>query len=126
MFNADNICDVYDDPRADHFLANTSFSNESRSAEREIIESEIFIQQSGNKLCRVTLSDISASGFRMTSKRNLDPLQPIFIRLPGIKSLSATIRWEGFKDYGCQFAQALSPTLFNLLVAKLKSLDTAS
>lgn len=103
-----------------------SIANENRMDDREVIESEILIQQVGSKPCRVTLSNISASGFRMTSKRNLDPLQPIFIRLPGIQSLSATIRWEGFRDYGCQFTQPLSPELFGRLLSKLKSLDTAA
>lgn len=99
---------------------------ESRKATREFIETEIFIFQSGNKLCRATLSDISASGFKITSKRNLDPAQPVFIRLPGIQSLSANIKWEGFKDYGCQFTRALTPKIFEGLVSKLRSLDTAS
>lgn len=116
MINAVNVCHLDNEPPA----------NENRISPREDLESEIFIQQSGNKLCRVTLSNISASGFRMTSKRNLDPLQPIFIRLPGIPSLSATIRWEGFKDYGCQFTQPLTPEVFDRLLSKLKSLDTES
>lgn len=121
MLNAENICHVEDDA-----LTNDALASEHRRAEREVIESEIFIQQSGNKLSRVTLSNISASGFRMTSKRNLDPLQPIFIRIPGIQSLSATIRWEGFKDYGCQFSQTLTPKVFDRLLSKLKSLGSAS
>lgn len=114
MVNAINACHIENDAPA----------NENRIAPRETLESEIFIQQSGNKLCRVTLSNISESGFRMTSKRNLDHLQPIFIRLPGIPSLSATIRWEGFKDYGCQFSQPLTANIYARLLSKLKSLDT--
>lgn len=116
MANAENIC---------HADRDTS-TIESRKATREIIETEILIFQSKNKLCRVTLSDISTSGFKMTSKRVLDPKQPVFIRLPGIQSLSANIKWEGFKDYGCQFTRALTPKILDNLVAKLRSLDTAS
>ncbi|WP_442955391.1 PilZ domain-containing protein [Parasphingorhabdus sp.] len=99
---------------------------ESRNATREPIHTEILICQSGQKLSRATLSDISVSGFKLTSKRSLNPAQPVFIRLPGIQSLSATIRWEGFKDYGCQFTRTLNPKIFEQLVSKLRSLNPTS
>tara|TARA_R110000772_G_scaffold147233_4_gene257698 strand:- start:1192 stop:1545 length:354 start_codon:yes stop_codon:yes gene_type:complete len=116
MAHTENIC---------HADGDNSVTD-NRKADREAIETEIFIFQSGKKLCRATLSDISISGFKMTSKRSLDPEQPVFIRLPGIQSLSATIRWEGFKDYGCQFTRVLTPKLFDSLVSKLRSLEAAS
>lgn len=118
MLNVEDI-----DCSVDHALKDNAHSCENRMAVRELLNTEIFVQQSGNKPRRVTLSDISSSGFRMTSKGSLDPLKPIFIRIPGIQSLSATIRWEGFKDYGCQFSQALTPSVFNNLLSKLKSLS---
>ena len=118
MANVEKICDPKDTVSKDNVL-----SCENRKVAREVLDTEIFIQQSGSKLCRVTLSDISTSGFRMTSKGCLDPLKPIFIRIPGIQSLSATIRWEGFKDYGCQFSRVLTPAVFDNLLSKLKSLN---
>ncbi|MEP0074324.1 MAG: PilZ domain-containing protein [Parasphingorhabdus sp.] len=99
---------------------------ENRKASRKSIQAEIFVSQSENKLYRVVLSDISVSGFKMTSRRSLNPNQAVFIRLPGIRSLSATIQWEGFKDYGCQFTHALHPKVFEYLLSKLNISEVAS
>ncbi len=98
---------------------------ESRINHREAIRTEIFVTQSENKLCRATLSDISLSGFKMTSRKSLDPQQPVFIRLPSIQSLSANIKWEGFKDYGCQFTRPLPKKIFEQLVSQLQKLEVA-
>lgn len=62
----------------------------------------------------------------MTSQRSLDPSQPVYIRLPGLQSLGANVKWEGFKDYGCQFIHALNPNVFENLVSKLKTLKNVN
>ena len=94
--------------------------DECRSSVREQVHAEILLSQSDGKTFRATLSDLSATGFRMSSKRVLDATRPVFIRLPGLPILSAHIRWEGFSDYGCQFNIPLADHVLQHLLMRLK------
>ncbi|GAA0471460.1 hypothetical protein GCM10009096_10570 [Parasphingorhabdus litoris] len=93
---------------------------DGRHAVREAVEAEIFIRQSDSQLFRATLSDLSVSGFRMTSYTHLDPKKLVYIRLPGIQTLSATIKWVDYQDYGCAFTNDLHPAVLEHLIKKLR------
>ncbi len=97
--------------------------HEYRGAPREIIEAEIFVRQSNSQLFRATLSDMSTSGFKMTSYTDLDHDKPVYIRLPGIQTLSATIKWNDYQDYGCAFTNQLHPAVLEHLVSKLRAFE---
>ncbi|MEP5409276.1 PilZ domain-containing protein [Parasphingorhabdus sp.] len=92
----------------------------NRRTVREIVEAEIFIRQSNSQLFRATLSDLSVAGFRMTSYTHLDRKKPVFIRLPGIQTLSADIKWVDHEEYGCEFANELHPAVLEHLVVRLR------
>ncbi|WP_422343168.1 PilZ domain-containing protein [Parasphingorhabdus sp.] len=96
---------------------------EYRGAAREIIEAEIFVRQLNSQLFRATLSDISTSGFKMTSYTDLDQNKPVYIRLPGMQTLSATIRWNDYQEYGCAFNNQLHPAVLEHLVSKLRAFE---
>lgn len=93
----------------------------NRTAPREIVEAEIFVRQSDSQLFRATLSDLSVSGFKMTSYTYLDHKKPVYIRLPGIQTLRAAIKWHDHQDYGCAFANDLHPAVLEHLVSKLRA-----
>lgn len=95
----------------------------NRRNAREIIEAEIFVRQSDSQLFRATLSDVSVSGFKMTSYTYLDDKKPVYIRLPGIQTLSARIKWHDHQDYGCAFTNDLHPAVLEHLVSKLRAFE---
>tara|TARA_R110000772_G_scaffold156977_13_gene268254 strand:+ start:215 stop:550 length:336 start_codon:yes stop_codon:yes gene_type:complete len=92
----------------------------NRKHERSTVGGEILVRQSNSQLFPAALSDLSVSGFKMTSYTHLDEQKPVYIRLPGIQTLTATIQWTGFQEYGCAFAQDLHPAVLEHLLAKLR------
>ncbi len=91
-----------------------------RNSVREDVDAEILLHQSGGNTHRATLVNISSTGFKMTSMSGLDPNKPVFIRLPGLPILAANIRWEGFSDFGCEFARPLEAHVMEVLLKKLR------
>lgn len=94
--------------------------NECRSSVREQVHAEILVHQSGGKSFRGILSDLSTTGFKMSSISGVDASRPVFIRMPGLPILSANVRWEGFSDYGCQFNTPLAPHVMQHLLTRLQ------
>lgn len=94
-----------------------------RRRPREIIEAEIFVKQSDTQLFRATLSDLSVSGFKVKSYTDLDLKKPVYIRLPGIQTLSAQIKWSNYQDYGCAFTDDLHPAVLEHLMTKLREFE---
>lgn len=96
---------------------------DNRRHDRETVEAVIFIRQSNSQLFRATLSDLSVSGFRMVSLTDLDNSKAVYIRLPGIQTLSAKIKWADYNDYGCAFTDELHPAVLQHLVTKLREFE---
>ncbi|QTD56702.1 PilZ domain-containing protein [Parasphingorhabdus cellanae] len=92
----------------------------NRRGSLQIVEAEIFVKQSNSQLFRATLSDLSVSGFKMTSYTDLDHEKPVHIRLPGIQTLSASIKWADYEDYGCEFSDELHPAVLEHLITRLR------
>jgi len=103
--------------KTDH--AQNALPNNRRNS-REILDSEVLVRQSDSQPFRATLSDLSVSGFKLTSYTDLDHKKPVYIRLPGIQTLSAAIKWHGYQEYGCAFANDLHPAVLEHLVKKLR------
>ncbi|MEP3227188.1 MAG: PilZ domain-containing protein [Parasphingorhabdus sp.] len=89
---------------------------------RRIVEAEIFIRQSDTQIFRATLSDLSVSGFKMTSYTGVDDKKPIYIRLPGIQTLGARVIWSDHQDYGCAFQNVLHPAVLDHLAQKINGM----
>lgn len=87
---------------------------------RTNIQAEIFVRQATAQLFRATLSDISVSGFKLNSFTSLNTDKMVFVKIPGLESLGAHIRWEDYQDYGCEFANPLHPAVFDHLVSGLQ------
>ena len=99
--------------------AQNALPNNRRNS-RQILDSEVLVRQSDSQPFRATLSDLSVSGFKLTSYTDLDPKKPVYIRLPGIQTLSAATKWCGYQEYGCAFTNDLHPAVLEHLVKKLQ------
>jgi hypothetical protein len=66
------------------------------------------------------MDDISRTGFRIAWLPGAAPEQPLRIRIPGIRMLSAQIRWQQGKAVGCEFTEPLHIAVFEHLIAQLR------
>ncbi len=64
---------------------------------------------------KVRLEDISQAGFRIAWFQGCSPDLPLRIRIPGMRLLTAHIRWEQDKAVGCEFAEPLHVAVFEHL-----------
>jgi len=62
------------------------------------------------------LEDISRKGFRIAWLPNAQEDRPQRIRIPGLRLLTARIRWRDGKSVGCEFAETLHVTVFEHIV----------
>ncbi|GAB5489448.1 MAG: hypothetical protein Pars2KO_30180 [Parasphingorhabdus sp.] len=90
---------------------------------RTSIRAEIFVRQATAQLFRATLSDLSVSGFKLNSFTSLDPDKMVFVKIPGLQTLGAQIRWTNYQDYGCEFTHPLHPAVFDHFISKLKEFE---
>lgn len=66
----------------------------------------------------VRLNDISQSGFRIALLPGARVNVPLRIRIPGLRMLTAQVRWIEGKTVGCEFAEPLHVAVFEHIVAQ--------
>lgn len=66
----------------------------------------------------VRLQDLSHTGFRIAWLPDASPDKPLRIRIPGLKVLTAEIRWQKGKAVGCQFVEPLHVAVFEHIVRR--------
>jgi hypothetical protein len=93
--------------------------SDQRDDDRRAISATISFRQPGRKGNMVSLRDVSATGCRFTSYAHPVIGQRIWISLPGLESLVATVRWVRGNDCGCQFERALYPAVLDSIVQRL-------
>jgi len=96
-------------------------STEQRNVDRRTTSATISFRQPGRKANMVSLRDVSATGCRFTSYARPVVGQRIWISLPGLESLAATVRWITGNDCGCQFDRALYPAVLDTIMQRLGS-----
>ena len=82
------------------------------------------IRAVGGSKIRITVVDISATGFRMECSSYTLIDQFIFLTMPGFESLQATIIWQTEWMCGCQFTHPLHPAVYDHIVRTHPALDT--
>ena len=74
------------------------------------------IRQGTRPWTRVTLHDISDSGFRIDWRPGFDERSPVYIRIPGLELLISHLRWKRENWIGCEFAHRLYPAVYDHIV----------
>ena len=67
----------------------------------------------------VYLIDLSMTGFQAEAHPSLDPGAIVWLVLPGMQGLEATVMWRQRRVVGCRFNHPLHPAVFDHLVGKL-------
>ncbi len=92
---------------------------EQRDDDRRLVAATISFRQPGRKGTMVSLRDVSATGCRFTSYVQPAVGQQIWISLPGLESLGATVRWVMGNDCGCEFNRALYPAVLESVMVRI-------
>lgn len=66
----------------------------------------------------VQLIDLSVTGFQAEAHPSLDPGAIVWLTIPGMQGLEATIMWRRRQVVGARFNQPLHPAVFDHLVAR--------
>lgn len=73
--------------------------------------------RSSNKFS-VHLLDLSTTGFRAEAHPSLDPGAIVWLTIPGLQGLEATVMWRQRLVVGCRFNHPLHPAVFDHLIRK--------
>jgi hypothetical protein len=70
------------------------------------------IRQGCDPWTKVRITDLSRTGFRMAWVPRSRNDTKLWIRIPGLQPLAATIRWQDQSGIGCEFAAPLYEPVF--------------
>ena len=75
-----------------------------------------FLREPGYSRAAVTVRDLSLRGFRTEWPYRLRPGAMLWLTLPGLHPMPATVAWAMSFEIGCLFNRALHPAVFDTLV----------
>ena len=82
-----------------------------RAAQRASVSATARLREAGRTPFEVTLSDLSATGFRMETFARLQVGTKIWVNLPDLAPLEAFVRRCDGQIYGCEFLRPLHPAV---------------
>jgi PilZ domain len=86
--------------------------SDTRRAERLDLEFPAMLREAGMTKFQVKVKDLSVTGFRCETSFTMNPGTPIWLTIPGLSGLEATVAWkDGFK-YGFAFRAPLHVAIF--------------
>ncbi|PEQ13256.1 pilus assembly protein PilZ [Novosphingobium sp. PC22D] len=93
-------------------------AQEDRSAPRTRLTIPASLRPSGSKGYQTVVRDLSLSGFSATAINRLHKGTLVWLTLPGMESLQATVVWWDNGLVGCAFESLLSPIIHDNLLAR--------
>jgi PilZ domain len=78
------------------------------------------VRQSLRAWATVRLDDISQTGFKIAWLPHCYPDAPLKVQIPGLKVLTANIRWSRGKEVGCEFSEPLHVAVFDHIVKQAR------
>ena len=76
-----------------------------------------------SKWRNVRLLNLSPEGFHVWWPNPVDAEMKVWVRLPGLQSLKAEVRWSEAGSVGCQFVQPLAAYVFEHIVTRTRRWD---
>lgn len=92
-----------------------------RRAERLPVELGAGLRQRGASGVSVQIMDLSTDGFKAATHLELHPGADVWLRLPGLESSHAQVRWAEGHYIGCAFVRPLHPAVLDMVVARARS-----
>ncbi|MBN8808093.1 MAG: PilZ domain-containing protein [Sphingomonas sp.] len=92
---------------------------ESRRQERVAVAMTARLRDRASNKYDVHLLDLSVTGFRAEAHQALDKDMIVWLTIPGMQGLEATVAWRRGKIIGCHFRQPLYPAVLDHIVRTL-------
>ncbi|TPG16665.1 pilus assembly protein PilZ [Sphingomonas koreensis] len=91
-------------------------SGDHRRALRKAVKLSAQLRDRGTTKFSIDVVDLSTSGFRAETSFTLYEGNRVWLTLPGLAGLEATVAWRDGYTYGCAFGQPLHPAVFDHIV----------
>ncbi len=104
------------DPRSPFSGATPPSHAEGRTAARSQVLILAELRDRTSTRHNVEVLDLSATGFRCVADYSLEAGQTIWIKLPGLSGLEATVAWRRADMIGAAFLRPLYPAVFEHIV----------
>jgi hypothetical protein len=88
-----------------------------RAAPRVEVAMDAGLRKSGGSAIPIRLMDLSTHGFRTETHLYLDPGDIVWVRLPGLESMPAIVKWAKGSLVGCAFERPLHPAVLDRIVS---------
>ncbi len=88
----------------------------SREFERGAVSIAADIRESGGGKQKMSVLDLSRSGFRMHCIFLIPSDRMVFLTMPGFGSMEARIAWHEGDYYGCEFKQRLHEAVYDHVI----------
>jgi hypothetical protein len=89
-----------------------------RKSQRIDVEVDAGLRQRGASGVSVRVLDLSPEGFRASTHLELGNGSDVWLRLPGLEPLHATVAWSTGHFIGCAFERPLHPAVVAMIVQK--------
>ncbi|THD38184.1 MAG: PilZ domain-containing protein [Sphingomonas sp.] len=107
------------DARTFGFDAPAGGMNDHRRQQRVGMASVAKLRDRASNKYDVHLLDLSITGFRAEAHYSLDAGSIVWLTMPGLQGLEATVAWRRGTVIGCRFRQPLYPAVFDHIVKTL-------
>jgi PilZ domain len=105
-------------------MASNAQSSEHRTTMRLDVRFHACLREPGSaQKFEVDVIDLSMTGFRFETSFTIRPGNKVFVTIPGMSTLEATVAWGRGYVYGAQFNQPLYSGVFDLIAARHKKPD---
>jgi hypothetical protein len=89
---------------------------EGRKTRRAEVTVGAGLRQRGASGVTIQLLDLSTDGFRAATHLELETGTDVWLRLPGLESLHARVRWQRGHLLGGEFVRPLHPAVLDMIV----------
>ena len=97
-------------------MAGGEYDINSREFERGNVRIGAEIREKGAGKQRISVLDLSRSGFRMHCIFLISDDRTVFLTMPGLESMEARIAWHDDDYYGCEFRQRLHEAVYDHVI----------
>lgn len=94
----------------------------SREFRRDAVSIPAEIREKGAGKQKVSVIDLSRSGFRMHCIFLIPDDRTVFLTMQGLESLEARIAWHEDDYYGCEFKQKLHEAVYDHIIRSYPTL----
>ena len=100
-------------------MASNALPTEHRKTMRLDVRFQACLREPGSsQKFEVDVIDLSMTGFRFETSFTIRPDSKVFVTIPGVNTLQATVAWGRGYIYGAQFDNPLYAGVFDLIVAR--------